>query len=74
MQLGQGKKNSSKENDDFEKIKGKLQGLKNAEVNIVVVLLPDKDVNTYTTLKRAGGVAVGVRNPVHDFSQLWSKD
>ncbi len=52
---------SRSEDDDFEKIKGKLQKLKGEGVSIVLVLLPDKDANTYATLKRAGDIDVGIQ-------------
>lgn len=50
---------SVKEQDDFTRIKHKLEELKSRGVSLVVVLLPDKDANTYAILKRAGDIAVG---------------
>jgi Piwi domain len=51
----------SKEQQDFEAIKGNLQRLKSANVDLVVVLLPDENADTYATLKCVGDVVVGIR-------------
>ena len=50
----------NKERKIFEAIKEKLRYLKTANVDIVVVLLPKEEATTYSILKRAGDVAVGI--------------
>lgn len=59
--LREHQKNPGSEHDDFRKIKGKLQELKERGVSIVLVLLPDKDATTYANLKRAGDIDVGIQ-------------
>jgi hypothetical protein len=61
LNLFQHRNEESEEDLDFQEMKGKLQALKNKGVEIVMVLLPDKDANTYAILKRAGDVTVGIQ-------------
>jgi hypothetical protein len=53
--------NSTKEGEDFDSMKAMLQDLKTESVDLVVVLLLDKDANTYATLKRGADVAIGIQ-------------
>jgi hypothetical protein len=53
--------NSTKEGEDFDSMKAMLQDLKTESVNLVVVLLLDKDANTYATLKQGADVAIGIQ-------------
>jgi hypothetical protein len=61
LNLGKHVNNLTKEDDDFDSMKAMLQDLKTESVGLVVVLLPDKDANTYATLQRAADVAVGIQ-------------
>jgi hypothetical protein len=61
LNLGKHVNNSTKEGEDFGSMKAMLQDLKTEIVDLVVVMLPDKDVNTYATLKRAADVAVSIQ-------------
>jgi eukaryotic translation initiation factor 2C len=61
LNLGKHVNSSTKEGEDFDSMKAILQDLKTESVDLLVVLRPDKDANTYATLERAAGVAVGIQ-------------